>query len=166
LRVALVSEAYPPETNRAARTLWGLTAELVRRGYDVLLLLPSHPAGRRGRPGEPLTKCVQPVAVPLYPEVRLALLLPGSVATALRHFHPDVVYLAAEGPLGLAALQAARRLALPCVSSYHANYPMHLGAGRCGELVDSAWQYLRWFHNRTRGPAECVRPGVTGLRVD
>jgi glycosyltransferase involved in cell wall biosynthesis len=149
LRVALVSETYPPEVNGVARTLANLTGDLVRWGNEVLLVLPSHPAGRDGTPCQAVTRCVPSVRLPFYPEVRLALPRPGSVLNMLRQFRPDVVHLATEGPLGLAALQAAQRLGLPCVSSYHTNFPMYLRAYRCGALAEPAWKYLRWFHNRT-----------------
>ncbi|MCY1296216.1 D-inositol-3-phosphate glycosyltransferase [compost metagenome] len=76
-----------------------------------------------------------------------------SVHRLLRHWQrqrPDVLYLATEGPLGLAALRAARRLGIPVVSGFHTNfaqYGAHYGLGPLSRLLD---HYLRWFHNRTR----------------
>lgn len=63
---------------------------------------------------------------------------------------PDVVHVATEGPLGLAALYSAKRLGLPVTSTFHTNfhqYGGHYGL-QAGQHV--ALRYLRWFHNRTR----------------
>lgn len=149
LRVALISETYGPEVNGVARTLGHLTAGLRDQGDEVLLVLSSHPAGRDGAAGSERTKCIPSVALPGYAEVRLALPPLGRLGAILRRFRPDVVHLATEGPLGFAALRAARRLRLPCVSSYHTNFAVYLEAYRLGACTALAWKYLRWFHNRT-----------------
>lgn len=63
---------------------------------------------------------------------------------------PDVLYIATEGPLGLSALRAARRLGIPVVSGFHTNfqqYSDHYGFGLLTRLLTG---YLRWFHNRSR----------------
>jgi glycosyltransferase involved in cell wall biosynthesis len=149
LRIALVSETYDPEVNGVARTLACLTAGLRAQGDEVLLVLSSHPAGRQGAACSHPTDCIPSVPLPGYPEARLTLPPPGRLEAVLRQFRPDVVHLATEGPLGLAALRAARHLRLPCVSSYHTNFAMYLEAYRLGACTALAWKYLRWFHNRT-----------------
>lgn len=165
LRIAVVSETYPPEVNGVARTLWNLAADLTRQGDTVLLLLPSHPAGRNGTPVAPVTVCVPSVALPLYPDVRLALPFPGSVRRTLEGFRPDIVHIATEGPLGLAALRAARDLGLPCLSSFHTNFPQYLHAYHAGVLSEAAWGYLRRFHNRT-GATLCPSASMHAALVE
>jgi glycosyltransferase involved in cell wall biosynthesis len=60
-----------------------------------------------------------------------------------------VLYIATEGPLGLSALRAARRLGIAVVSGFHTNfaqYSMQYGLGLLARLLT---HYLRWFHRRT-----------------
>jgi glycosyltransferase involved in cell wall biosynthesis len=65
-----------------------------------------------------------------------------------RAARPDVVHVATEGPLGCAALHAARALKIPVSSSFHTNfhaYGKHYGVGF---LRNAGVAYFRWFHNR------------------
>ncbi|HAC28896.1 MAG TPA: glycoside hydrolase, partial [Marinobacter hydrocarbonoclasticus] len=62
---------------------------------------------------------------------------------------PDGIYVATQGPLGVAAVNAARSLALPVSSGFHTNfhqYSRYYGAGLLERLLCA---YGRWFHNRT-----------------
>jgi len=63
---------------------------------------------------------------------------------------PDLVHIATEGPLGLAALCAAATLGLPVASSFHTNFDHYLNHYGLGGLESLVLAYLRWFHNSTR----------------
>ncbi|MGH8353571.1 MAG: glycosyltransferase family 4 protein, partial [Pseudomonas sp.] len=67
-----------------------------------------------------------------------------------RRERPDVLYIATEGPLGLSALRAARRLGIPVVSGFHTNFQQYSGHYGLGLLTRLLTHYLRWFHNRSR----------------
>lgn len=66
-----------------------------------------------------------------------------------RRQRPDVLYIATEGPLGLSALRAARRLSIAVVSGFHTNFPQYSGQYGLGLLARLLTHYLRWFHRRT-----------------
>lgn len=66
-----------------------------------------------------------------------------------RRQRPDVLYIATEGPLGLSALRAARRLGVAVVSGFHTNFPQYSGQYGLGLLSRMLTHYLRWFHRRT-----------------
>jgi glycosyltransferase involved in cell wall biosynthesis len=59
-----------------------------------------------------------------------------------------VVHVATEGPLGLAALQAARALRIPVSSSFHTNFHAYSRHYRVGFLHNAGLAYFRWLHNR------------------
>jgi glycosyltransferase involved in cell wall biosynthesis len=61
-----------------------------------------------------------------------------------------VLYIATEGPLGLSALRAARRLQIPVVSGFHTNFQQYSGHYGFGLLTQALTHYLRWFHNRSQ----------------
>ncbi len=116
------------------------------------------------RPRQPRERGKQDLvcALPLsfYREVRLGLATPGRLRRLFGEFQPDVIHVATEGPLGLAALFAADRLGLPVVSSYHTHYDQYMGHYALGLLEKGTRLYLRWFHNRTcltLAPTEATR---------
>jgi glycosyltransferase involved in cell wall biosynthesis len=86
--------------------------------------------------------------IPFYPALRFGLASPLRVSRALASARPDLVHIATEGPLGLAALLAADQLGLPVAASFHTNfdyYAEHYGLGPLKRVIVG---YLRWFHNR------------------
>ncbi|MHB0887164.1 glycosyltransferase family 4 protein [Acidithiobacillus sp.] len=143
LHLALLTETFPPEVNGVARTLQRLVDELTAGGHRVSVLRPRQRKEVAGPHLFPAT------ALPFYPQLRMGWALPGQLSRHLRRLRPDLLHIATEGPLGLAALLAARRLGLPVVSSFHTNfdgYAQHYGLRI---LQDLARTYLRRFHNAT-----------------
>lgn len=53
------------------------------------------------------------VPIPFYSALRMGLPVTGALKKRWRERRPDVVHVATEGPLGLAALRAAHLLKLP-----------------------------------------------------
>jgi glycosyltransferase involved in cell wall biosynthesis len=88
--------------------------------------------------------------IPGYSMMRLGLPVRNRLLRAWHKERPDIVHIATEGPLGYAALLAARKLVLPISSSFHTNfhsYGKHYGFAF---LTRPALAYLRHFHNRTQ----------------
>jgi glycosyltransferase involved in cell wall biosynthesis len=161
LRVALVSETWFPQVNGVSRTLEKLVEYLAGRGDTVRLFIPRYPEGEKACAGiEAVSFSSFPL--PLYPEVRVVLAAPRRLRRELGRFRPDVVHIATEGPLGRAALAAARRLDLPVVSSYHTNFTDYLRQYGFGWLEGAAWRYLRGFHNATAATF-CPTPSIRKL---
>lgn len=155
MRIALVSEAIPPQTNGVVTTLSRLVAHLVARGHEALLVGPRY-AENAGRPG---LVDVPAMPLPFYPEVRVALPLWQAAFAAVDRFAPDLVHVATPATLGFAAVRHARRRGYPLVSSYHTNLTAYSFYYHLGPFVPFAWRYLRWFHNATRR-TYCPTPAV------
>lgn len=150
LRIAVVTETWPPEVNGVAVTLAKLVQGLCLRNHDVQLIRPrqtakdlaSHDPGfeevlMRGMP------------IPRYPELKLGLPSKKNLIKAWTLRRPDVVHIATEGPLGWSALQAAKVLKLPVTSDFRTNfhsYSKHYGVGWLRKPIVA---YLRKFHNAT-----------------
>ena len=107
MRIALVSETYPPEINGVALTVQGLEHGLRARGHEVDLVRPRQSVDDTGREHELL---VRGLPLPRYPGLRLGLPATGRMQAAWSQRRPDAIYVATEGPLGWSALRAARRL--------------------------------------------------------
>ncbi|HXA14668.1 MAG TPA: glycosyltransferase family 1 protein [Opitutaceae bacterium] len=154
MKLALVTETYPPEVNGVAMTLNRLVAGLAVRGHEVEVVRPRQDGegkipGRERREGK-VTEWLTPgLPIPFYQTLKMGLPVWGALRRRWVAAPPDIVHVATEGPLGLAALRAARRLGLPVTSSFHTNfqhYGRHYGLNK---LRAAIMAYLRWFHNRT-----------------
>lgn len=151
MNIALVTETFPPEVNGVAMTLSRLVAGMRARGHAVEVVRPRQKAEVAGGVGvETLDYVVPGMPIPFYSALRMGLPVTGQLKRRWRERRPDVVHVATEGPLGLAALRAAHLLRLPVTSSFHTNF--HQYGGHYGLTLgrDIALRYLRWFHNRTR----------------
>ncbi len=150
MRIAVLTETYPPEVNGVARTMGQVVEGLLARGHKVELTRPSRLAGRRDGvcAGERLTEhFVRGIPIPRYAELQMGFASPASLARRWRAARPDVVHVVTEGPLGWAAVIAARRLGIPLSSGFHTNfhaYSRHYGIGLFAGLVGRA---LRTLHN-------------------
>ncbi|MDP2805032.1 MAG: glycosyltransferase family 1 protein [Gallionellaceae bacterium] len=150
LRVAIVTETFPPEVNGVAMTLGRIVNGLVQRGYTVQLVRPRQASdnGVSTLEGveEVLTKGIQ---IPTYQDLRLGLPKQRRLIKLWTKNRPDIVHVATEGPLGWSAVAAARKLKLPVTSSFHTNfhsYSQHYGIGLLQTIIDN---YLRKLHNLT-----------------
>lgn len=149
MKIAIVTDAWRPQTNGVVTTL-SRTAQCLREfGHDVVLMTPE---------GLPTIPC------PTYPEIRLALFQSGRVSRWLDEERPDALHIATEGPLGLAARRAAIRRGLAFTTSYHTQFPQYLSA-RYPLPESVTYRWLRWFHSaatRTMVGTEHVRRELTG----
>lgn len=151
MRIAVVTETYPPEVNGVARTMGQVVESLLGRGHRVELTRPARRTDRRAdaSAGERLTEhFVRGIPIPRYSELQMGLASPAALAARWRVTRPDVVHVVTEGPLGWAAVIAARRLQIPLSSGFHTNfhaYSRHYGIGLVSGVVNGA---LRALHNR------------------
>lgn len=151
MKIALVTETFPPEINGVAMTFGTIARELGRRGHAVTVYRPRRDDLPGGDVGENFREVPLPgLPIPGYPLLRLGLPARRSLRRRWTAERPDLVHVATEGPLGATAITAARDLGVPVTSSFHTNfhtYTRHYGFGLLRPAV-LAW--LRRVHNRTR----------------
>ncbi|MFT0517815.1 glycosyltransferase family 4 protein [Pseudomonas faucium] len=148
LRITLVSETFPPEINGVANTLGRLSEGLRQRGHHVEIVRPRQ-AGEAPVDNDQQLLLCRGWALPGYPGLQWGEVSMHSLLRRWRKQRPDVLYIATEGPLGLSALRAARRLGVAVVSGFHTNFPQYSGQYGLGLLARLLTHYLRWFHRRT-----------------
>ena len=149
MKLALVTETYPPEVNGVAMTLSRLVGGLRARGHEVEVVRPRQSKEAPGGTPAGGDWLVPGMAIPFYDSLRIGFPSVRRLERRWREQRPDVVHVATEGPLGLASLRAARRLGLPVTSSFHTNFHAYGGHYGVGLLRGAVLAYLRWFHNRT-----------------
>ncbi len=150
MKLALVTETFPPEINGVAMTFGTIARHLGRRGHQIVVYRPRREDLPTGDVHPEFTEVPLPgVPIPGYPALRLGLPAGRALTQRWRAERPDLVHVATEGPLGASAITAARRLGLPVTSSFHTNfhaYAQHYGFAPFGRAI-FAW--LRYVHNCT-----------------
>jgi glycosyltransferase involved in cell wall biosynthesis len=150
LRVAIVTETYPPEVNGVAMTIARVVEGLHRRNHDVQLIRPRQALADAAGDGPRFHEVLmRGLAIPRYPHLRMGVPSKKPLVQLWSRQRPDVVHIATEGPLGWSALQAAQVLQLPLTSDFRTNfhaYSRHYGVGWLRKPIMA---YLRKFHNRT-----------------
>ncbi|HSQ04966.1 MAG TPA: glycosyltransferase family 1 protein [Burkholderiales bacterium] len=147
LRIAVVTETYPPELNGVSLTVRRAVDFLSGRGHDVELVRPRQRERDGQHAGVPEV-LVRGVPLPFYPGMQFGLPAARQLQRRWHRCPPDVIHIAPEGPLGWSALQAALACAIPVTSDYRTQfhrYSTHYGVGWLQEVID---RYLRAFHNR------------------
>jgi len=134
MKIAIVSDAWRPQTNGVVTTLTQTASTLTSMGHEVAMMTPA---------GLPTVAC------PSYPEIRLALFQGRRVREWLLDSRPDALHIATEGPLGFAARSAATRQGLRFTTSYHTQFPQYLRA-RYPIPESLTYACLRHFHGRAR----------------
>jgi glycosyltransferase involved in cell wall biosynthesis len=151
LRIAIVTETYPPEVNGVAMTVARIVAGLHDRHHDLQLVRPRQTASDEATAQTRFHEVLmRGLPIPRYPHLRMGLPAKRALVKLWSTTRPDVVHIATEGPLGFSALQAAARLKLPVTSDFRTNfhaYSRHYGVGWMRTPIMA---YLRRFHNAAR----------------
>lgn len=154
LRVAVVTETYPPEVNGVAATIARVVNGLRQRGHQLQLVRPrqdgASAAAAAVQTASPLDEVLlRGLPIPRYPQLKMGLPARHALQRLWTAQRPDVVHLVTEGPLGWSALQAAVKLRLPVVSDFRTNFHAYSAHYGVGWLRTPVMAYLRKFHNRT-----------------
>lgn len=155
LRLAIVTDTFPPQINGVAGTLARLMDAVERRGGTVHVEAPASPEPWRD------LRIHRSAGLPFwaYPQLRIACPNHRRMARRLSAFRPSLVHVATPFGIGWAGRAAAHRLALPLVTSYHTSFSAYLRFYGASALEPTAWRYLRWFHNggrRTFAPSQAI----------
>jgi glycosyltransferase involved in cell wall biosynthesis len=134
MRILIATDAWHPQVNGVVRTLT-MTAEAARAsGVEISFLTP---------------QSFRTVALPSYPDLRLALPGPAKIAGLIDQARPDSIHIATEGPIGVAVRRYCRKRGLAFTSSFHTRFPEYVSA-RLPIPESWIWSALRWFHGASR----------------
>lgn len=148
MRIAVVTETYPPEVNGVALTVHALVSQMAADGHEIVLARPRQPgvcALPLPQPAEELL--VAGAALPKYPGLRFGFPARRLLIRRFGARRPDAVYVATEGPLGWSAVRAARTLGIPVATGFHTRFDAYAGAYGLGPLTPVVRAWLRRMHN-------------------
>lgn len=164
LRIAMVTETYPPEVNGVAATISRVVDGLRRQGHELQLVRPRQDCADKATDAEAFVEVLmRGLPIPRYPQLRMGLPSRRALLRLWARRRPDVVHIVTEGPLGWSALQAAAQMKLPVVSDFRTNFHAYSSHYGVAWLRHPIMGYLRRFHNRTAVtmvPTESLRDGL------
>ena len=150
LRIAMVTETYPPEVNGVAITVGRMVEGMRQRQHHIQLIRPrQHKQDVASQEQGYAETLVAGMPLPGYPGLKSGLPAKGKLLRLWQQQRPDVVHIATEGLLGWSAMSAARKLGIPIATDFHTNfhnYSQHYGVGWLNKPIAA---YLRHFHNKT-----------------
>jgi glycosyltransferase involved in cell wall biosynthesis len=134
MRVLVATDAWHPQVNGVVRTLT-MTAEAAKAfGVDVDFITP---------------QSFRTVAMPSYPDLRLALPYGAKIARLIDDARPDNIHIATEGPIGLSVRRYCRKHGVPFTTSFHTRFPEYVSA-RLPVRESWIWAALRAFHRNSQ----------------
>jgi glycosyltransferase involved in cell wall biosynthesis len=147
LRLLVVTDAWTPQVNGVVRTLEILGRDLAAMGHEVDYATPE---GRFT------------MALPTYPEIRLAVFPRRSLERMIDEFQPTAIHIATEGPLGWSARAICLKRKIPFTTSFHTRFPEYVNA-RFPFISESlVYRGLRRFH----GPATAMMVATQTLKKE
>jgi len=163
MRIAYVTETYPPELNGVSLTVERTVRFLRARGHNVELIRPRQPGETALDANDELRTAGWPI--PVYREMRFGV---SRIAPLVRRFRataPELVHLATPGPLSWAALTAARALGIAATSDFRTNFHQYSRHYGIGALATPVLGLLRRFHNLTQQTFVPTRASARELRA-
>ncbi|WP_124945269.1 glycosyltransferase family 4 protein [Sulfurirhabdus autotrophica] len=163
MRIAVVTETYPPEINGVAMTIGRMVSALQERDHQIQLIRP-----RQSEIDTPLQeKHIEEVlqrgmSIPRYDGLKMGLPAKSALLRLWTIKRPDIVHIATEGPLGWSALSAANKLKIPTSTDFHTNFHVYSKHYGFGWLRKPIIAYLRKLHNK----ALCTMVPTEGIRKE
>lgn len=134
MKILVATDAWHPQVNGVVRTLNQVAHEASGFGATIEFLTPDD---------------FFTLPLPSYPEIRLALPVPGDAERRIDRVAPDAIHIATEGPIGHAVRRHCLRRGLPFTTSFHTRFPDYI-AGRLPVperwTCEMTWAWLRRFH--------------------
>ena len=149
MRILVATDAWHPQVNGVVRTLTHMAEAATAFGVEVSFLTP---------------QSFRTVAMPSYPDLRLALPGRANIARLIADACPDSIHIATEGPIGLLVRRYCRWHQLPFTTSFHTRFPEYISA-RLPIPESWIWAALRWFHGASQAVMAATPALASELRA-
>lgn len=134
MRILIATDAWHPQINGVVRTLTMMADAARELGTDISFLTP---------------RSFTTVALPSYPDLRVAVPGPSRIAKLIADARPDNIHIATEGPIGLLVRRYCLKRGLPFTTSFHTRFPEYISA-RSPIPESWVWAGLRRFHAQSQ----------------
>ncbi|WOO42806.1 glycosyltransferase family 1 protein [Rubellicoccus peritrichatus] len=174
MKIALITETFPPEVNGVAMTLHRLVTGLHKRGNHMTVVRPRQEADKTRREEKDYEEIlVKGYSIPRYQGLQFGVPARRRLKAVWRKEKPDLIHIATEGPLGYSALGAADDLNIPTISTFHTNFHSYGDHYGYGFFTKPLMRFFKYFHNRTGAtyvPSDEVKEeleeqGINNVRI-
>lgn len=144
MRIAYVTETWPPEINGVSFTAERAVRHLRAAGHEVQLVRPRQ-EGEAARDDEDEWRTAG-WPIPMYPALRFGW---ASSAAFRQRWHeraPDLVHVVTPGPLARSAMRAALIEHIPATADFRTNFHTYSRHYRCGWAAPLVLAWLRSLH--------------------
>ena len=148
MKICLVTETYPPEINGVAKTLYRISQDLKVLGHSVTIVRP-HQSGEAKVSKIPYITIVPSLPIPVYKGLHFGLPCRALLKKIWGNDRPDIVYVATEGPLGVSAINLARKMKIAVTSGFHTNFHKYMRHYRLPIMSKLTEYFLKKTHNKT-----------------
>lgn len=148
MKICLVTETYPPEINGVAKTLYRISQDLKVLGHSVTIVRP-HQSGEAKVSKIPHITIVPSLPIPVYKGLHFGLPCRALLKKIWGNDRPDIVYVATEGPLGVSAINLARKMKIAVTSGFHTNFHKYMRHYRLPIMSKLTEHFLKKTHNKT-----------------
>lgn len=150
MKIAYFTDTYLPNNDGVVACLLNFRKGLEKRGHEVFILTPGTKKQKEENK-DPHVHYFTSASFKPYPDYRLALFPFPSARKLLKGMDVDLVHSHGIATTGLAAIDCASNLKVPCIASFHTMVPSatHYITGRKGLqkfLEDVSWKYLKWYY--------------------
>jgi len=144
LRVAFFSGTMRRGQDGVTRVLYRTIDALRDQGIESIFFSP---VVSEGEDGAADMRTVPSIALPWYPDYRIAL--PGYRAfeAELKRFRPDILHIHSPCPLGCAAVHWGKRNNVPVVATYHTHFASYAKYYKVRALEVFGWNYMRSLYH-------------------
>lgn len=161
----MIAESFLPHMNGVTGSVLQVTRHLREDGHQSLVIAPRAPGAQA--PAD--TALLRSMALPGYPQVRVALARAARLTQLLREFRPDVVHLASPFVLGWQALAAADALHIPTVAVYQTDLVAYAARYGLPSATALAARHTTRLHRRATVslvPSSASERQLEGLGID
>jgi glycosyltransferase involved in cell wall biosynthesis len=148
MKICLVTETYPPEINGVAKTLHQISHDLKILGHSVTIVRP-HQCGEAKVSKIPYITIVPSLPIPIYRGLHFGLPCRARLKKMWADNKPDIIYVATEGPLGVSAINLARKMKIAVTSGFHTNFHKYMQHYRLPIMSKLTEYFLKKTHNKT-----------------
>lgn len=149
MKIAFVTETYPPEINGVALTVQSLAYGCRKLGHHVELTRPKQAVEAPQQSNRLLVeRLVSGTKLPFYSGLQFGHPDYRGLLAHWKKIRPDGVYVATEGPLGISAVLAAKKLNIPVVTGLHTRFDDFMRHYGLSLLSQPAFAFMRCFHNK------------------
>ncbi len=168
MKIAYLTQSYPPMISGASMVVQHLAEAMVVRGHDILVLAASD-TGKRYLTEEPHLTVVRLKSAfnPFRNKQHFIPWAYSEIFEELKAFSPDVIHLHDSITVGLAGILAGKKLGVPLVltthqlpgfvSAYLPNFP-----GLKNGVESALWMYCQWLNRYTQ---QVISPTATSARM-